>query len=298
MSASTKNYSADIQSVADVIKNAERVVMGIGSGMTSAGGLSYSDPELAKKWYPEYYTQGKSSISEIMGDFWPTTLHEKNAPAFWRFWAKHIFHIRYEPSALQPYCDLYDLVKDKDYFICSTNVDGQLEKAGFEKNTIFAPQGDYALFQCERPCSQDAYDNKTMVEEMIKHMPSPLEIKKEDIPRCPRCGSLLVPNLRCDNRFVEKSHLINAKRYETFLNDSLDKELVLLELGVGFNTPVIIRYPFEQLTRMLSSVTLVRINDMAASVPIEIEGRTISVQADLLTAMRDICSVAGTACGL
>jgi NAD-dependent SIR2 family protein deacetylase len=256
--------------------------------MTSAGGVCYTDPMLAARWYPEYYSMGRKSIAEIMGDFWPTTINKRNAAAFWGFWAKHIHHIRYEPKALQPYQDLRGIVGDKEHFICSTNVDGQLEKAGFDKANIFAPQGDYALFQCEKPCSQDVYNNRAMVDAMLENILSPLEVRQEDIPRCPRCGRFLIPNLRCDYRFVEKPHLHNMKSYEAFIKDSQHKRLVLLELGVGFNTPVIIRYPFERIAESYPSAILVRINDRAAGVPREIEDRAMRIQGDLLTVMREI----------
>ena len=291
-SAYTLNYSDEYHAVANAIRAADRLMIGIGSGMTSAGGFCYTDPSLARKGDPEYYSMGRKSIAEIMGCFWPTTINERNAAVYWGFWANHIYHIRYEPDALQPYQDLYGLAKEKEYFICSTNVDGQLEKAGFNKQRIFAPQGDYALLQCSRPCSQDVYPNKVMITAMLENMASPLEVRQEDIPRCPRCGSFLMPNLRCDQRFVEKPHLKNAGSYEAFLNGSHDKKLVLLELGVGFNTPVIIRYPFEQVTRLFPHTTLVRINDKAADVPHDIADKAVCIQGDLLDAMQSVSMAA------
>jgi NAD-dependent SIR2 family protein deacetylase len=287
--ASTTNCWDDIHRAASAIKSADHVVIGIGSGMTAAGGLCYTDPVLAEKWYPEYFATGKRSIIDIMSDFWPTTINKKNAAAFWGFWARHIWHIRYEAEALQPYLDLYSVVKDKDYFICSTNVDGQLEKAGFSKERIFAPQGDYALFQCQKPCSQDVYSNRAMIETMLDNMASPFEIKEEAIPHCPRCGRLLIPNLRCDFGFVEKPHIQNMEQYEDFLNDSQGKRLALLELGVGFNTPVIIRYPFEQMTKLFPDTTLIRINNNDTDVSSEIADKAICIQDDcgnVLNALR------------
>lgn len=289
--ASTINCLDDIHRAAAAIKSADRIVIGIGSGMTAAGGLCYTDPTLAKNWYPEYSAMGKNSIIEIMSGFWPTMIDKKNAAMFWGFWARHIWHIRYEAEALQPYTDLFGIVKDKDYFVCSTNVDGQLEKAGFAKEKIFAPQGDYALFQCEKPCSQDVYLNNEMIDAMLGNMTSPFEIRQEDIPRCPRCGRFLVPNLRCDYSFVEKPHLENMKQYEDFLNDAQDKKLVLLELGVGFNTPFIIRYPFEQMTKLFADTMLVRVNDRAAGVQQDIEDKAVCIQGDLLAVMQGIRTV-------
>ena len=256
----TKNYWEKINRATELIQDTETLFIGVGSGMTASGGISYTDPMLAKKWYPEYFSLGYQSIAEIMGRFWPTTLREEKAQAFWGFWVKHIFHLRYELKALSPYLDLFDIAKGKNYFICSTNVDGQLEKAGFPSSFIFAPQGDYGLFQCAKPCSDNVYPNQDMIDRMIKNMPSPFEIRKEDIPRCPKCGGLLMPNLRCDQNFVEQPHMGNIAQYESFIKNSIHKKIVLLELGVGFNTPGIIRIPFEQIAAKSSSAVLIRVN--------------------------------------
>lgn len=285
---STTQSLDEINFATEAIKNADRILIGIGSGISAAGGLSYTDPELAKRWYPEYFSLGKHSISEIMGDFWPTTISDKNAVAYWGFWAQHIHHIRYEAKALQPYQDLFDIVRDKDYFLCSTNVDGQLEKAGFDKRKIFAPQGDYALFQCEKPCSQDVYDNKAMIDTMLENMVSPLDISKQDIPHCPRCGRFLIPNLRCDFRFVGKPHMENLKAYQEFLDKSEDNKLVLLELGVGFNTPGIIRLPFERITAEYANANLIRVNFEDASVNPIIQNRSISIMEDIQQVLLNI----------
>ena len=287
-SESTISYCDSVKAAADAIKTAKHIVIGIGAGMTAAGGLNYSDPALAKKWYPEYYAMGKKSIIDIMSGFWPTSINKQNAAAFWGFWAKHIYHIRYEPEALTPYIDLFRIVGGKNHFICSTNVDGQLEKAGFEDSCIFAPQGDYALLQCEKPCSNDVYTNKEIVDAMFSNMASPLEIRKEDIPFCPRCGSFLMPNLRCDSRYVEKSHMRNAKPYERFLFEAVETESVLLELGVGYNTPGIIRFPFESITENYPSVTLIRVNLSDAAVPDRIADRAVSIKDDVGKALSDI----------
>ena len=285
---STKPYLNEISDAAEAIKNADHILIGIGAGMSASGGLNYSDPELAKKWYPEYFSLGKHSISEIMGDFWPTTINDKNAVAYWGFWAQHICHIRYEAKVLQPYQDLFEIVSKKDYFICSTNVDGQLEKAGFDKRKIFAPQGNYAFFQCEKPCTQDVYENKFMIDTMLENMVSPLHIRKQDIPHCPRCGRFLIPNLRCDYRFVEKPHMENLRTYQEFLDKSEDKNPVLLELGVGFNTPGIIRMPFERITAEFADAKLIRINFEDANVNPIIQNRSISIREDIQQVLMSI----------
>ncbi len=282
-----KNYSDDVIRAKALIKNADALVIGVGSGLTAAGGLNYADPALAEKWYPEYAAQGQHSIMEIMGSFWPNTLQEKNATVFWGFWARHIWHIRYEANVLLPYVDLFTLAHSKDYFIVTTNVDGQLEKAGFPKDKIFAPQGDYALFQCSVPCSDAVYPNREMVQGMVAHMPTPFEIRPE-APHCPKCGALMAPNLRCDHTFVEAPHMKNMGDYETFIKNRRNKRLVFLELGVGFNTPGIIRFPFEQMAGMLPKATLVRINRDDVRTMYDLGGQGIFLQSGLANVLQKL----------
>lgn len=276
-------FSDIIRQIEDRINGAERILIGVGSGLSAAGGLNYTDPSLVKKWYPEFYKKGFRSIVELQSQFWQI---ERSKPElYWGFWAQHIYHIRYEAVVLQSYMDLFEIVKNKSYFICSTNADGQIEKAGFPKEMVYAPQGDYAYFQCQKPCSDEIYENKSLVEAMIFHMPNAFEIRTEDIPICPHCGAHLIPNLRCDDHFVETPHIANINHYKTFIDDSVDKNLVLLELGVGFNTPGIIRYPFERITAALPNATLIRINNNSANVPKSISHKSISLECDLSFAL-------------
>lgn len=277
----TMNYSNEIDKAKKLIKEANAMVIGVGSGLTAAGGLSYSDHKLVERWYPEYFKNGKRTILDIMGDFWPTTINKTNATKFWGFWANHIWHIRYESKALKPYIDLFSLVQEKDYFIVSTNVDGQLEKAGFPRARIFAPQGDYGLFQCSKHCCDNVFYNYNMIEDMINNMPNAFEVRGEDVPKCPNCGEFLIPNIRCDFNFVEAPHIKNVKDYEDFINNRRNKKMVLLELGVGFNTPGIIRFPFEKLTNTMSDVTLIRINRDDIRTAFEVNDNTICIQDDL-----------------
>ena len=283
-----KNYSNELSRAKALIAAADALVIGAGSGLTAAGGLNYADPLLAEKWYPEYAAQGKQSIIEIMGGFWPNTLRAQNATAFWGFWSRHIWHIRYEAGVLPPYADLFALAHDKDFFLVTTNVDGQLEKAGFDKAKIYAPQGDYALFQCSVPCRDAVYPNREMVEGMLAHMPNAFKIRQEDVPHCPNCGALMTPNLRCDHTFVEAPHMKNMGDYEAFIGDRQDKRLVFLELGVGFNTPGIIRFPFEQMASALPNAALVRINREDVRAVYDMGGRGVFIEDDLAHVIHEI----------
>lgn len=285
----TKSYWDKIEDAQEWLSQADRILIGAGSGLSASGGINYADKELAKKWFPRYYGMGLHTILDIQSVFW--NISDENVLAYWGYWANHIQNIRYSSPVLKPYLDLFKLLEEKEYYICSTNVDGQFEKAGFPKEQIYAPQGDYALFQCSKPCTQDVYKNEEMVKTMLGHMDDSLEIRKEDIPRCPKCGRLLIPNLRKDYTFVEKPHLVNQQAYMDFINKSQKQNLVLLELGVGYNTPGIIRYPFEQITYKNKNAKLIRINLTCAAVPTEIESRSIGIEDDIGKALGDVLRV-------
>lgn len=286
-SESIKTYSDNIQKAADLIKNSDKILIGAGAGMSASGGISYADEVLFKKWFPRYYSMGMRSLVDMQSIFW--NVDEKNARSYWGYWANHIKHIRYDSPALKPYIDLFKLVKDKNYFVITTNVDGQFGKAGFAKKKIFEPQGEYALFQCDKPCKKEVFDNKEMINKMISNMDTNImKIREEDIPRCPYCKRLLKPNLRIDDSFVEEPHLVNLDSYENFIHSSKKDSLVLIELGVGFDTPVIIRYPFQNIVYNYPNSSLIRINLDYADVPCEIENRSVSIKADIKKALNDI----------
>ncbi len=284
---STSGCLGNIQKATDLIKQADRILVGIGAGMSAAGGLDYANPKLAERWYPEYYKMGLTTIIDIMANYWPNTV-SRQPERFWGFWAKHIFHIRYEPQATKPYLDLFKIIADKEHFIVTTNVDGQLEKAGFKKEEIFAPQGDYAFFQCAKHCCDEVYDNRHIIETMIRNMPNALEIRTADIPKCLHCGAYLMPNLRCDENFAEAPHMGNRADYEDFINLHQNENLIFLELGVGFNTPGIIRIPFEQMTKALPNATLVRINTTDVRMATDVGGKAVCIASDVSAVLEEI----------
>lgn len=287
----TKTYWDSIGDAAESIKDADFILIGAGAGLSASGGMNYADTELFKNWFPKYYEIGFKNILEVQSVFWK--LSKENVLPYWGYWARHIQNICYNTKVTKPYETLFELIKDKEYFICSSNVDGQFQKAGFKREKIFAPQGDYALFQCSKPCTQDVYDNKEFIEQMINNMEDSLGIIREDIPRYPKCGDFLVPNLRIDNSFVQKPHFFNVSKYEKFVREAKDKRLVLLELGVGYNTPAIIRYPFENITNHYPYANLIRINLNYSEVPTEIYKKSTSISDDIGKALSDILSCYG-----
>lgn len=282
----TKNYWDSIKRAKALLSDADAVLIGVGAGLSASGGLNYMDPKLAQKWFPYYYKKGYETLVDIQGNYW--WFHNSKPELYWGYWGKHIYHLRYEAPLLEPYKDLATLIDDKNYFVISTNVDGQLEKAGIPKDKIFAPQGDYAYFQCSKPCSKDIYYNEKMIKRMISNMPNEIEISTEDIPKCPRCNSPLIPNLRADHTFVEEPHLKNLKSYESFVENNKKKQLALLELGVGFNTPVIIRYPFEHMVASQLKTNLIRINLTQSDIPEKIKDKSIGFKVDIGKTIKDL----------
>ncbi|WP_297523017.1 NAD-dependent protein deacetylase, SIR2 family [uncultured Clostridium sp.] len=282
-----KNYNMNIDNIAKKIREADAVVIGIGAGMSASGGINYGSEKTIKELFPEYYDLGYRSIMEIQRNFW--RLNDENALSYWGYWSKHIDKIRYQVGILSPYKKLFDLMKGKNYFVCTTNADGQVQKVFLDDSKIFAPQGNYDVFQCINPCTKtDVYPNKEMIDNMLGSINLDKEIDEKFIPRCPKCGDYLIPNLRCDDRFVEEPHMKNLELFNGFLQGNIDKNIVFLELGVGFNTPTIIRFPFEGLTDEGSNATLVRINKGMAIAPEEIESKSICMDEDIDKVLADI----------
>lgn len=284
--ASTNGYWDKINRAKELLQNAGRVLVGVASGLSAAGGLNYFDPELVRQWFPEYYRIGFRSLPEIQSVYWE--LDKSQPERYWGYWARHIDHIRYQAAVTRPYMDLKTLLDGKEYFIASTNADGQLEKAGFPRGRIYAPQGDHRYLQCAVPCREEVFDNADMIRRMVDNMPNAYEVRTGDIPYCPHCGAPLVPNLRCDNTFVEAPHIFNTPAYEAWLNNTPGGNLLLLELGVGYQTPGIIRFPFESSVRMNPGASLVRVNMQHADIPEAIQDRAVGIQADIGQVLRDL----------
>ena len=176
---------------------------------------------------------------------------------------------------------LLQLVKDKDYFVITTNVDHQFQKAGFDKSRLFYTQGDYGLFQCSEPCHSQTYDNEATVKDMIEFQED-MKIPSELIPKCPRCGKPMTMNLRCDDKFVEDEGWHRAsERYDDFLQAHEGQHILFLELGVGFNTPVIIKYPFWRMTAGNPNAVYACLNYSEAYAPGEIGERSICIGGDI-----------------
>lgn len=278
----TGNYSEQIKKLKNEIETADAIVIGAGAGMSTSAGMRY-DGERFERYFSDFHK--KYGIQDMYsGGFYPyDTLEE-----YWAWWSRHIFVNRYDAGVGEPYTDLLELVRDKDYFVLTTNVDHQFQLAGFDKKRLFYTQGDYGLWQCSKACHDKTYDNEEIVRQMIAEQKD-MKIPTKLIPRCPVCGAPMTMNLRCDNSFVQDEGWYNASnRYNEFIRRHKNLHILLLELGVGANTPVIIKYPFWQMTAKNPKATYACINYGEAVCPRGIEQQSICIDRDIGAALKDL----------
>ena len=275
-------YTAQIERLKAALDDADAVIIGAGAGLSASAGFSYSG-ERFYRYFADFAE--KYGIRDMYsGGFYPFP----SAEEFWAWWSRQVYFNRYAVDAGKPYTDLLKLVGDKNYFVLTTNVDHQFRLAGFDKERLFYTQGDYGLFQCSVPCHQKTYDNEEAVTEMVARQEN-MRIPTELIPKCPVCGKPMSMNLRCDDTFVEDEgwHRANA-RDEAFLEQYKDKRLVLLELGVGGNTPVIIKYPFWQIALQNKNATYACVNLGESVCPEEIAPQSVCLDADIGKVLADL----------
>ena len=277
-------YKERIEKVAKIIKEAEYILIGGGSGLSTAAGLEYSGDSF------------KNNFSDFIEKYNFTDLYSATFYDFetqeekWAFWARLISLNRYNKKPLDLYSKLLDLVNNKDYFVLTTNVDAQFEIAGFNKDNIFATQGDYGKLQCSKACHNKLYSNKELVEKWLKYTKE-CKVPSDEIMYCPVCNEEMDVNLRKDAYFVEDDYWFRqSDRYIDFLKKIKDKKVALIEIGVGFNTPGIIRFPFEQLVKDNDNYSLIRINREYPGSTNDLGEKFISFDEDVNDIIEDIIS--------
>ena len=276
------NYSQQLKNLANHIKECEAIIIGAGSGLSSAAGLTYYG-ERFNKYFSDFINKYHLTDMYSAG-FYPYESLEE----YWAYWSRHIYYNRYIDAPKDTYQKLLQLVKNKDYFVLTTNVDHQFQKAGFDKKRLFYSQGDYGLWQCSKPCHQKTYDNKEIVEKMLLQQKD-LKIPSSLIPYCPKCGAFMTMNLRCDQTFVQDEGWYQGQfRYNDFINKHRDLKIIYLELGVGQNTPVIIKYPFWNYTNSNKKATYVCINYGESFCPDEIKKQVILINGDIDQVINDL----------
>lgn len=279
---STESYSDSIKRLKNAIDDADAIIIGAGAGLSTSAGYTYTGDRFLKHFADFNKKYGITDI--YSGGFYPyQTLEE-----YWAWWSRHIYLNRYTDIPNTTYDLLLDLVKSKNYFVITTNVDHCFQKSGFDKNRLFYTQGDYGLLQCSEPCCQETFDNDKIIKAMYQEQKD-MKIPTGLIPKCPHCNKPLIPNLRCDDGFVQdEGWHKSSERYSSFINSTKNKNVLFLELGVGYNTPVIIKYPFWRYTAENKNATYACINFGDASAPKEIANRSICIDEDIHKVINDL----------
>lgn len=288
----------------EILDSAECVVVGAGAGLSASAGFSYSGGRF-KKYFSDF--EAKYHFHDMYsGGFADFSSPEEN----WAYWSRFIYINRYMDAPLPAYEKLLELVRGKDYFVITTNVDHSFQKAGFDKKRLFYTQGDYGLFQCCVPCHKKTYDNEEIVRKMLisqgfgfkdsenrkdgeiifPENPLKMEILSELVPHCPVCEKPMSMNLRCDGTFVEDDGWHEAaKRYQDFLEKHKNARTLFLELGVGGNTPGIIKYPFWNLVHQNKNAFYASLNMEKEEIPIEIKARSVLIKGDIFRTIEKLC---------
>lgn len=272
---STEEFLEQVAQLKQAIADADAVVIGAGAGLSVSAGFAYSGERFRR--YFEDFEEKYGFHDMYSGGFYPYSTPE----AHWAYWSRYVHVNRYMDPPKPVYEMLRQLMENKDYFVITTNVDHCFQKSGFDKKRLFYTQGDYGLFQCSGPCRQETFDNENLIRRMVEHQRD-MRIPSGLVPRCPYCGKPLLMNLRCDDKFVEDAGWHRAARqYENFLRASAGGRILFLELGVGYNTPSIIKYPFWRMTAAEPKAVYGCINLGGAAVPEAIKARSISINSDI-----------------
>ena len=282
MMTSIERSCTAAEQLKEAVRQADAVLIGAGAGLSASAGFTYSG-ERFKQHFSDFIEKYQFTDMYTAGFYSFPTLEEH-----WAYWSRHIFYNRYVPAPKPAYDELLSLVRDKDYFVLTTNADHQFQRAGFERHRLFYTQGDYGLWQCSLPCHEKTYDNEETVRKMIEQQKE-MKVPSELVPRCPVCGRPMEMNLRADDTFVEDEGWHRAaQRYQEFYRRCGKSRLVLLELGVGGNTPGIIKYPFWQMTASNPQAVYACLNDGEAFVPRELADQSILINADIGRTLEEI----------
>ncbi len=280
---STNNYWDNIAKAKEYIAHAQAIIVGAGAGLSAAAGLLY-DGERFQRLFPEFIEKYK--LTDMYSSaFYPY----KTIEEFWAYFSKHIYYNRYEQELNDTYDSLLSMIKHKNYFVITTNVDHIFQKSSFDKERLYYMQGDYGLLQCSVPCHAETYDNKELIYAMVQQQ-NHCKIPSALIPYCPKCGKPMTTNLRKDNTFVQDAGWYEAaNRYECFIKDNSRKNMVFLELGVGYNTPAIIKFPFLTMTYQNTHAHYICINSSTDDLhcPQEIKEKSTLIHGDIAQVITD-----------
>ncbi|TXJ31556.1 Sir2 silent information regulator family NAD-dependent deacetylase [Brachyspira aalborgi] len=271
-----------IQKLKEEIENSEYILIGAGAGLSTSAGFLY-DGKRFEDNFKDYIKKYGFTDMYSAGFYNFPTLEE-----YWAYFSLYVYINRYDIEENETYLNLYNIVKNKNYFVITTNVDGRFADSKFDKDKIFAVQGDFSLFQCSKPCRQETFYNEKYIREMIKYKKE-MKIPTELIPKCPYCGRNMSMNLRVDSTFVQDKNWDKQKsKYEKFLKNSNNSKILFLELGVGFNTPSIIKYNFWRMTLNNKKSVYASINLGECYSASDIEERSICIDADISEVLKKL----------
>ncbi len=298
MKNSKISYSDKLLKIKEQMEQADAIVIGAGAGLSTSAGFNYSG-ERFEQYFSDF--REKYGFEDMYsGGFYSYDTLEQ----YWAYWSRYIYINRYMNPPTSLYHNIFKLVQNKDYFVLTTNVDHCFQKVGFDKNRLFYTQGDYGLFQCSKPCHYKTYDNEEVIKKMVlsqgfkiedgklvqpKETRIKLTVPMRLIPKCPRCGCFMTMNLRTDNTFVQDEGWDKAaRRYKNFIENHRGKKVVFIELGVGYNTPGVIKYTFWKYAYNFKNTFYICINKGQAYVPYEIEDKSIGIDSDILEVVNDL----------
>lgn len=279
-------YDQQIKDAAEMIRNAEYVLIGAGAGMSTAAGAQYGGKFFEKNFgeFQKKYGKGPYMQDMYFAGFYPFPDEE----SYWGYWSKQALLAGINLDVTPLHRLLLESLSDKKIFVLSTNADAQFVKAGLPCEKIFCTQGDYFHIQCGKGCHDKTYDAVELFQQMDQARMD-CKIPSSMVPKCPVCGGQMDMNLRKDHFFVQDDAWYEAEdKFSDFLSEAINEKLVLLELGVGFNTPTIIRFPFEKLVREHENISLIRLNIEQAVVPESFGERAVGINADMAESIKDI----------
>lgn len=275
----------DLQNIAECIKKADCILIGAGAGLSAAAGIDYGDMQVFAKLFPQMVKKGFRRQYELIG------YYDWSEEEEWAYWSTHVNYVRFQTPPKPLYTTLLEIIADKDYFVITSNVDAQFYKSGFDAERIFTPQGDYARLQCVKPCTTETWSTKEVIDKILPNIDQENFVVKDSalIPRCPSCGGRVFLNVHLDAGYNDEPYREQSHKYQSWLREAANKKLVILECGVGYNSPGVIRWPFEKTVQLLPNVQFVRINEKNPEVPESIKDKSFSIKrniADVLLALR------------
>lgn len=276
----TKDNTQDLCRAVQWLRQADRIVIGGAAGLSASGGMDYMAPQTLRRQFPALAALGYDTLWQALWDPQRTEMQK------WAMLAAEALWSRFGYPVIPAYRDLLELVRGRDYFVLTSNIDDQFLKAGFEAGRVFAPQGSVARLQCSVPCGSHIWDGEADYRRIAAHTdPVTFACRPEDLPRCPYCGAPAVQNGRGPGCFIPDEAMATRRPFESFMEQAAAGRTVFLELGVGFNSPGMIRHPFQRLTRLWPGARLIRMNRDYPSVPDKIHEKSIAIGGDLADAL-------------